>query len=488
LRKEKLEGMKDLEEIKKMGIEPYPYKFERTHFIKEVIKKYPNVNPGEKIEDVKISVAGRIRSKRKHGKLSFAHIEDSSDRIQIYVSLDNIDKKEYNLFQKLNIGDIIGVEGGIIKTQKGELSILVKKLTILSKALRTLPSQWYGLKDVETRYRQRCVDLIMNPEVRKIFITRTKIIDAIREFLNSKGFLEVETPIIQPIYGGAAARPFKTFLNELKMDAFLRTADELYLKRLIVGGFDAVYEISKDFRNEAIDLKHNPEFTQLELYKTYIDYYGVMDLFEELIRFVAKKVLGTTKIEYQNHKIDLAKWERITMVDAIKKYIGEDVSKINLEELRKTAEKHNVEISDEMTKGEIINALFESFDKKIINPTMVMDYPKETVPLCKLNRNNPEFAERFEPFVGGLELGNAYSELNDPIVQRKLLEEQVKLRKKIDQPWTEALDEDFIRALEYGMPPLGGIGIGVDRLVMLFTNSASIRDVIFFPFMRPEKK
>jgi len=482
------ESTKELEEIRKMGFEPYPYKFDRSHYIEEVMKKYSKIKSGEKIEDVKIAIAGRIRSKRKHGKLSFAHIEDFSGRIQIFISADNLSEKEYKLFSKLNIGDIIGVEGGIIKTVKGELSVLVKKLTLLSKALRTLPSQWYGLKDVEIRYRQRCIDLIMNPEVRKTFIIRAKIIDAIREFLNSKGFLEVETPILQQIYGGAAARPFKTFLNELKMDVFLRTADELYLKRLIVGGFDAVYEISKDFRNEAIDLKHNPEFTQLELYKSYIDYNGVMDLFEELIRHIAKKVLGTTKIEYQGHKIDLVKWERITMVDVIKKYLGVDISKMDLKELRKTAEKHNIEISDGMTKGEIINALFESFDKKIIEPTLVKDYPKETTPLCKLKRGNPEFVERFEPFVAGLELGNAYSELNDPILQRKFLEEQVKLRKRIDQPWTEALDKDFIRALEYGMPPLGGIGIGIDRLVMLFTNSTSIRDVIFFPFMRPKKK
>jgi lysyl-tRNA synthetase class 2 len=327
----------------------------------------------------------------------------------------------------------------------------------------------------------------MNPEVRKTFIIRAKIINAIREFLNSKGFLEVETPILQVIYGGAAARPFKTFLNELKMDVFLRTADELYLKRLIVGGFDGVYEISKDFRNEAIDLKHNPEFTQLEFYKAYIDYEGVMDLFEELIKFVTKKVLGTTKIEYEGHKIDLAKWERITVKDAVKKYLGEDVSKMDLKELRKTAEKHNIEIFDDMTKGEIINELFEIIDNKIINPTIVMDYPKETVPLCKLKRGNPELIERFEPFICGMELGNAYSELNDPVMQKKFLEEQVEKRKKSDQPWTEALDEDFIRAMEYGMPPTGGMGIGIDRLVMILTNSTSIRDVIFFPFMRPEK-
>jgi len=480
------EGQKELEEIRKMGIEPYPYKFDRIHFIKEVIEKYSDVKAGEKNENIKIAIAGRIRSKRQHGKLSFAHIEDSTGRMQIYVSIDNVDKKEYELFQKLNIGDIIGVEGGIIKTIKGELSILVKKLTLLTKAIRTLPSEWYGLKDVEIRYRQRYVDLIMNPEVRKNFIIRTNVIDAIREFLNKKGFLEVETPVLQPIYGGAAAKPFVTFLNQLKTNVYLRTSDELYLKKLIIGGFDGVYEFAKDFRNESIDLKHNPEFTQIEIYKTYIDYQGVMDLFEELIKHVAKKVLGTTKIEYQGQKIDLTKWERITMVDAIKKYLGEDVSRMNIKELRKTAEKHKAEISDEMTKGEIINALFETFDKKIIQPTLVMDYPKETTPLCKLKRGNPEFVERFEPFAAGLELGNAYSELNDPVLQRKFLEEQVKMRKRVDEPWTETLDEDFIRALEYGMPPLGGIGIGIDRLVMLFTNSASIRDVIFFPFMKPE--
>jgi lysyl-tRNA synthetase class 2 len=478
--------LKELEEIRKMGFEPYPYKFDRTNYIGEVIEKYSKIKAGEKIEDVKLSVAGRIKSKRHHGKLSFAHIEDSSGLIQAFIGADNVSEKEYELFSKLGIGDIIGVEGGIIKTVKGELSVLVKKLTLLAKALRTLPSQWYGLKDVEIRYRQRYVDLIMNPEVRKTFVIRTKIIDTMREFLNKKGFLEVETPILQPIYGGAAAKPFKTILNELKMEVYLRTADELYLKRLIVGGFDGVYEFAKDFRNEAIDLKHNPEFTMLEIYKTYIDYFGVMDLFEELIKYVAEKVLGTTKIEYQGQKIDLAKWERITMIDAIKKYLGEDVSKMSVEDLRKIAKKHNAEISDDMTRGELINALFESCDKKIINPTILMDYPKETVPLCKLKRGNPELIERFEPYIFGMELGNAYSELNDPILQKKLLEEQVKMRKKVDEPWTGAMDEDFIRAMEYGMPPMGGIGIGIDRLIMILTNSNSIKDVILFPFMKPE--
>jgi lysyl-tRNA synthetase class 2 len=480
------ESVKEMDEIRKMGFDPYPYSFDRTDFIKDIVERYLNIKAGEKIEDVKIAIAGRIKSKRQHGKLSFADVEDSSGSMQAFIGADNVSEKEYKLFSKISTGDIIGVEGGIIKTVKGELSILVKKIVLLSKAIRTLPSQWYGLKDVEIRYRQRYVDLIMNPEVRKTFMARTKIIDAMREFLNKKGFLEVETPILQQIYGGAAAKPFKTFMNDTKKDVFLRTADELYLKRLIVGGFDGVYEFGKDFRNESIDLKHNPEFTMLEFYKSYIDYNGVMDLFEELVKYVAEKVIGTTKMEYQGHKIDLARWERLTMVDAIKKYLGEDVTKMDIKELRKVAEKHKVEVGD-MTKGEIINALFESVDDKIINPTLLMDYPKETVPLCKVKRGNPEFIERFEPYVCGFELGNAYSELNDPVLQKKLLEEQVKIRKKVDEPWTETLDEDFIRAMEYGMPPMGGMGIGIDRLVMLLTNSASIRDVIFFPFMKPEK-
>ena len=478
------EQLKEIEEIRKMGFEPYAYKFDRTHSINEVLEKYSSIKSNEKIENIKISVAGRIRSVRRHGKLSFADIEDFTGKIQVYLSMENVNEKEYELFQKLNIGDFIGVEGGVIKTLKGELSILVKKLVLLTKALKPLPSQWYGLKDTEIRYRQRYLDLLMNQETRKAFIIRTKIISAIREFLDSKGFIEVETPILQPIYGGAAAKPFKTVLNELKKEVFLRTADELYLKRLIVGGFDAVYEISKDFRNESIDVKHNPEFTMLEFYKSYIDYNGVMDLYEEMLKFVAKKVLGTTEIEYQGHKIDLAKWRRLTMIDAIREFLKEDVGEKSLAELRKIADKHEAEVSNDMTKGEIINSLFESFNKKIIEPTFITEYPKETTPLCKLSRNNPEMIERFEPYACGLELGNAYSELNDPVLQKKLLEEQVKIRKKVDEPWTEALDEDFIKALEHGMPPLGGMGVGIDRIVMLFTNSVSIKDVILFPFMK----
>jgi lysyl-tRNA synthetase, class II len=483
-----MEENKELQELRKMGIEPYPYSFSRNDMIADVLKKYSDIKPGEKMEDVKLSVAGRMKSKRQHGKLSFTNIEDSTGAIQLFIAANDISEKEYEMFSKLNIGDIIGAEGGAIKTVKGELSILVKKLTLLSKAIRPMPSQWYGLKDVEIRYRQRYVDLIMNPEVRRIFVIRTKVMDAIREYLNKNGFMEVETPVLQPIYGGAAARPFKTFFNELKTDVYLRTSNELYLKRVITGGFDCgVYEFSKDFRNESIDLKHNPEFTQLEFYKPYIDYMGVMDLFEGLVRHVAEKVLGTTIVEYKGNKVDLGKWERLTMIDAIKKYIGEDVSKMDAGQLLKVAEDHKAAFSEDMTRGQLINAIFETFDKKIVDPTIIMDYPKETSPLCKAKRGNPELIERFEPVACNMELGNAYSELNDPEVQRKLLEEQVMMRKKVDEPWTETIDEDFLRAMEYGMPPMGGLGLGIDRLMMLLTGSESIRDVIFFPFMKPEK-
>ncbi len=478
--------LKELEEIRGMGVEPYAYSFERTHTVKDILDNFSELQPGEKKEDVTVSVAGRIRSKRGHGKLVFMHIEDPTGRVQLFIGADNISEKDSMLISKLSTGDIVGATGGLIKTVKGELSVLVKSITLLTKALCPLPSEWFGVKDSEIRYRQRYLDLLINEESKKVFIIRSKVISALREFLDSNGFMEVETPVLQPIYGGAAARPFKTMLNELKQEVFLRTADELYLKRLIVGGFDAVYEISKDFRNESIDVKHNPEFTMLEFYKTYIDYEGVMDLFEKMLAFVTQKVLGTTKIEYQGHTINLAKWRRLTMADAIKEYLKEDVSEMNLNDLRAAARRHNVDVDADMSKGEIINAMFESFDKTIIEPTFITDYPKETTPLCKLKRGNSDLIERFEAFVCGMEMGNAYSELNDPIRQRELLEAQVNQRKKADEPWTEALDEDFIRALEYGMPPLGGLGVGIDRLVMLLTNRTSIKDVIFFPFMKKE--
>lgn len=476
-----VERLEKLNALKKAGIEPYPYRFDQTHHTAEIKKDF------RKFEGKKVSVAGRLMTIREHGKLAFCDLRDGSGDIQLWLASDSLGK-DFGLLKFLEAGDFVGCAGIATKTKRGEVSVKATKLILLTKALRHLPSQWYGLKDVEARYRQRYVDLTMNPNVKEIFVTRTKIIDATREFLNSKGFLEVETPILQAIYGGAAAKPFKTFLNELKLDVFLRTSNELYLKRLIAGGFEAVYEFAKDFRNESIDVKHNPEFTMLEYYIAYYDYEQMMDLFEELMRFVCKKILGTTKVEWQGHKIDLGKWERLSMTDAIKKYLKVDVEKMSDAELKKFCTEKKIEIDKSFTRGELVNAIFESFDKTIISPTIIMHHPCETTPLCKLHRKHPHLVERFEPFVAGMEIGNAYSELNDPILQKKFLEAQVKSRASKDEPWTEALDEDFIRALEYGMPPTGGQGIGIDRLVMLLTNQPTIKEVILFPFMRPEEE
>jgi len=487
------EQIKELEEIRKMGIEPYPYKFDRAQFIKEIVEKYSNVKAGEKIEDVKIAVAGRIRSKRRHGKLSFAHIEDSSGRIQVFIGADNVSEKEYKLFSKLNIGDIIGVEGGVIKTIKGELSILVKKLTLLSKALRTLPSQWYGLKDVEMRYRQRYLDLIMNLEIKKTFILRTKIIDTIREFLNQRGFLEVETPLLQPIYGGAEARPFKTHLNALDMDLYLSISPELYLKKLVIGGFERVFTICKNFRNEGIDKFHNPEFTMMECYQAYADYNDIMDLIEEMMSYIAKKVTGNTKVKYQDKIFDFGKWKRISMREIIKEHLGVDIEKTDIEELQKIAKENDLEIENDI--GSMISVLFDKLvQPKIIYPTFVIDYPISICPLTKRHRKKPDFVERVEAFINGTEIANAYSELINPIEQEKRLKRQASKKgtewQKMMDAHLEALkmDKDFITSLEHGCPPLGGVGVGIDRLVMFLTNQPSLRDVIFFPFMKPEKK
>ncbi len=473
------ERLEKLNALKKAGIEPYPYSFNKTHNAKDIAENF------SKYENQKVSVAGRLMAIREHGKLAFGDIQDGSGRLQIWLAEDAIGK-DFELLKYVETGDFVGVHGVAVKTKRGEISVKAEKFVLLTKALRHLPSQWYGLKDTELRYRQRYVDLTMNEKVRNIFLTRTKTVDAIRELLNSKNFLEVETPILQPVYGGAAAKPFKTFLNDMKIDVYMRIANELYLKRLIAGGFERVYEFAKDFRNESIDVTHNPEFTQLEYYIAYYDYNQMMDLFEELIKHVCKKVLGTTKIEWQGHKLDLGKWERLSMTDAIKKYLGVDVNDMSDTELKKFCSLKKIEINKIATRGEMINELFESFDKTIIQPTIIMNHPCETTPLCKLHRKYPHLVERFEIFVAGMELGNSYSELNDPILQKKLLEAQVKTRDK-DEPWAEELDEDFIRALEYGMPPTGGQGIGIDRLVMLLTNQASIKEVIFFPFMGPEK-
>jgi len=472
--------LQKLKELQKLGINPYPYSFDRKNYANEIKENFA------KLDGKKVSVAGRLMSKREHGKLAFADLADSSGRIQLWLSEDALGKKNYDLLKHVETGDILGVKGTATKTKRGEISVKADSLELLTKSLTNLPPSWYGLKDVEIRYRQRYLDLIMNPDVKKNFVIRTKIMDAIREFLNSKGFLETDTPVLQPIYGGAAAHPFETFMRDLKMKVYLRTSNELYLKRLIVGGLEKVYEFAKDFRNESINTTHNPEFTQVEIYEAYADRDKIADLFEDLYAFVAKKVLGTTKITYQGQKIDLGKWKRTRMTDAIKEKYKIDVMKMNKKELLKVAKEKGVKLAGNESEGELINAIFETFDKEIIQPTLIMDHPKETTPLCKVSRKDDRFVERFEPFACGMELGNAYSELNDPLLQRKLFENQLKSRCVEKEPWSCEIDEDFLRAIEYGMPPTGGIGIAIDRLTMLLTDSASIRDVVFFPFMKPE--
>lgn len=475
---------KKLEEIRKLGIEPYPYRFNRTHHAGDIISKYSKLKPEEKTKD-KVIVAGRIMSIREMGKISFGHIQDQSARIQFLIKKDD-DEKQYQLFRLLDIGDWVGIEGIVFKTRTGEITIETAKLTLLSKSLYPLPDKWHGIKDPEIKYRRRYLDLMMNPESRKVFVMRSRIIDAVREFLVSRGFIEVDTPALQPIYGGAAARPFKTHLNALDMDIYLRISDELYLKRLIVGGYDRVFEFAKDFRNEGIDRTHNPEFLQMECYQAYADYNDMMELTEDLFVYVAKKLFGKTKIEYQGKEIDFKKpWARVTMSDALKEYAKIDISKMSDKELMRIIEQKKIEMNVEKTKGNMVAVLFDKLvSERIVQPTFIIDHPKETTPLCKIHRKNNELVERFEPIIAGMELGNAYSELNDPILQRALLEEQAKkLRAGFDE--AHPMDEDFIRAIEYGMPPTGGLGIGIDRMVMLFTNQQSIRDVILFPFMRP---
>jgi lysyl-tRNA synthetase class 2 len=473
------ERLKKIEELRKKGINPYSYSYNRTHLAQELQEKFKDLkNEGE--SKTKVSVCGRVMSVRDMGQINFISLQDGSGKIQL-IFKDKISSEIKNI----DAGDFIGVEGTIFRTKRGELSVMVTKSTILTKAILPLPEKFHGLQDVEERYRKRYLDLIANPKIKEVFITRTRVIQAIREFLDSRNYLEVETPILQPVYGGAAAKPFKTFINELKQEVYLRVADELYLKRLIIGGFEKVYEISKDFRNESIDMQHNPEFTMLESYEAYIDRDGVADLFEEMMAFVAKKILGTTQFEYQGNKVDFGKWRRVSMHDLVNEKFGIDIEKMSDEELFGLAEKYvSDKVSKKSPRGELINELFETFAKKIIEPTIVIDYPKETCPLCKVHRKNPALIERFEPVCCGMELGNAYSELNDPVLQRKLLEEQVRERKNEEEPWTSDVDNDFLNAMEHGMPPTGGIGVGVDRIVMLLTNSPSIRDVIFFPFMK----
>ena len=435
-----------------------------------------------------VSIAGRIMSKRGMGKVGFVHVSDIDGQIQLFVKKDILGEDEYARFKKLDIGDIIGAEGEVFTTQTGEISVRAEKITLLSKSLLPLPEKFHGMTDTDLRYRQRYIDLIMNADVKKTFINRSKIIASIRSYLNGQNFLEVETPMLVANAGGAAARPFETHFNALDEDFKLRISLELYLKRLIVGGFDKVYEIGRVFRNEGLDTRHNPEFTLMELYQAYTDYHGMMDLTENLYRHVAKEVLGTTTIVYNGIEMDLGKpFERITMVDAVKKYAGVDFNEINtLEEARKAADEHHVEYEDRHKKGDILNLFFEEYaEEHLIQPTFVMDHPVEISPLTKKKPENPDYVERFEFFMNGWEMANAYSELNDPIDQRARFKAQEELLSQGDEE-ANTTDEDFMNALEIGMPPTGGIGFGIDRMVMLLTNSPAIRDVLLFPTMKSQ--
>ena len=434
-----------------------------------------------------VRVAGRLMSKRGQGKVMFCDLQDSTGRIQIFVKIDEMGEEEYNRFKKNDIGDIVGVEGQVFKTQTEEISIRAKSITLLSKALLPLPNKFKGLTDREVRYRQRYVDLIVNPEVKDTFVKRSMILRQLRHFLDSKGFLEVDTPILTPFEIGASARPFYTHHNTLDLDMVLRIETELYLKRLIVGGMDRVYEVGRIFRNEGMDPTHNPEFTSIELYQAYTDFHGMMDLVEEMMKEVTMKVCGTLQISYQGTPIDLSHWERLTMVDAVKRYSGVDFNEIHSDaEAIEIAKAHKVELPEIPTKGAILAEFFDAFvEEKLIQPTFIYDYPVEISPLAKRKPNDSAFTERFEYFINATEFGNAFSELNDPIDQKGRFEKQVADRLKLDPNSKAQVDYDYVTALEYGLPPTGGLGFGVDRLVMLLTDSASIRDVLLFPTMKP---
>lgn len=471
-----------LSELQKMGRDPFKIsKYNVSHHSNEVVDNY------DSLEGQKVSLAGRIMSKRIMGKASFMHLQDQNGRIQAYVKRDDIGTDEYKLFKTYDIGDIVGIEGFVFKTKTEEVSVHVEKLVLLSKSLQVLPEKYHGLKDVDLRYRQRYVDLIVNPEVKDAFLTRTKALKALRSYLDERGFLEVETPILNTIAGGANARPFITHHNTLDIPMYLRIANELYLKRLIVGGFDKVYEMGRMFRNEGMDMKHNPEYTAIELYQAYADYKDMMDITENVISHMAQVATGSMKINYQGTEIDFTPpWKRMTMEECVKEYAGVDFSEINTdEEALAIAREKGIEITPGMRRGEVINAFFEEFgEDKLIQPTFITHHPVEVSPLAKRNVEDPRRTDRFEAFANKWELANAFSELNDPIDQRGRFEDQVRKRELGDDEACE-MDEDFINALEVGLPPTGGLGIGIDRVIMLLTDSTTIRDVLLFPTMKP---
>lgn len=464
------------------GKDPFEIvKYDVTHHSSDIVNNF------DELEGKEVTVAGRLMNKRVMGKASFINVQDRDGRLQGYISKNDVGEESYLAFKKFDIGDIVGVKGVVFRTQKGEISVRASEITLLSKSLKVLPEKFHGLNDQELRYRQRYLDLIMNPEVKDTFIKRSAVLREIRNYLDAKGFLEVETPVLQTIPGGAAARPFITHHNALDIDMYCRIALELPLKRLIVGGLERVYEIGRVFRNEGIDIRHNPEFTLIEIYQAYTDYHGMMDLAEGLFRTIAQNVVGSTVLNYGGYELDLGKpFERLTMVDAVKKYAGVDFNEIpDTAAAKVLAKEKGIEFEERHAKGDILNLFFEEYvEKNLIQPTFIMDYPVEISPLTKRKPSNPEYTERFELFIVGREYGNAYSELNDPIDQRKRFEHQEAMRAAGDDE-ANMIDEDFLTALEYGMPPTGGIGIGIDRLVMLMTESVSIRDVILFPTMKP---
>ncbi len=470
-----------LADLQERGKDPFKItKYDVTHHSMEIKDNF------DSLEGSVVSVAGRMMFKRVMGKASFCNIQDLQGNIQVYVARDEIGEDDYKDFKKYDAGDILGITGKVFKTQTGEISVHAETVTLLSKSLQILPEKYHGLTDTDTRYRQRYVDLIMNSDVKDTFIKRSKVLSSIRKFLDAEGFMEVETPMLVSNAGGAAARPFETHFNALDEDLKLRISLELYLKRLIVGGMERVYEIGRVFRNEGLDTRHNPEFTLMELYQAYTDYYGMMDLTERLYRYVAKEVTGSEIITYGEHTMDLSKpFERITMVDAVKKYSGVDFNEIHtLEEARAAAKEHHVEYEERHGKGDILNLFFEEYvEEHLIQPTFVMDHPIEISPLTKKKPDNPEYVERFEFFMNGWEMANAYSELNDPIDQRERFEAQEKAFAAGDDEANHT-DEDFLNALSIGMPPTGGIGYGIDRMVMMMTNSPAIRDVLLFPTMK----
>lgn len=481
VRKEKMEALRE------KGVDPFGKRFERTTDTEELKQKYGECTE-EQLEEkeIPVAIAGRIMTKRRKGRAGFAHIQDLKGQIQFYIRQDAVGEEQYELFKSTDLGDIVGLRGTVFRTKVGELSVKVKEFILLTKALRPLPDKFHGLRDIEQRYRQRYLDLIMSEESKNTFITRSRIVQSIRNYLDKNGYLEVETPMMHAIAGGAAARPFITHHNALDIDLYMRIAIELHLKRLIVGGLEKVYEIGRVFRNEGIDTRHNPEFTMLELYEAYADFNDIMQLTENMIVHTAKEVLGTTAIRYGEHEVNLEpEWRRLHMVDAIKEYTGVDFWNVtSTEEARALAKEHHIEITEHMEYGHIVNEFFEQrVEEKLIQPTFVYGHPVEISPLARKNEKDPRFTDRFELFIVGREHANAFTELNDPIDQRERFLNQLKEREQGNDE-AHQMDEDFIEALEYGMPPTGGLGIGVDRLVMLLTNAPSIRDVLLFPLMK----